>query len=82
MVFANDIRSVFLKLAEECGTERTFGPSDVARAVDRKNWKILLDQVLLVAGILIHEGKIIAIKSGKVIDASHLKGPLRFRKSQ
>jgi hypothetical protein len=82
MVFANDIRNVFLKLAEECGTEKTFGPSDVARAVDQKNWKILLDQVILVAGILIHERKIIAIKSGKVIDPSHLNGPLRFRKAE
>jgi hypothetical protein len=60
VVFANDIRSVILKLAEEYGTERTFGPTDVARAVDQKNWKILLEQVKLVAGSLIHEGKITA----------------------
>lgn len=81
MVFANDIRSVILRLADECGPDKTFGPSDVARAVDEKNWKVLTDQVKLVAGILIHEGKIIAMRSGKVIDAEHLNGPLRFRKS-
>jgi hypothetical protein len=81
VVFASDIRSVILKLAEERGTQKTFGASDVARAVDQKNWRILLDQVRLVAGILIREGKIIATRSGKVTDAANLKGHLRFRKS-
>jgi hypothetical protein len=80
VVFANDIRSVILKLAEECGTEKTFGPSDVARAVDQKNWKVLRDQVKLVAGVLVHEGKIIATRSGKIIDSNHMNGSLRFRK--
>jgi hypothetical protein len=81
VVVAGDIRKEILKLAEERGTEKTFCPSDVARAVDKKNWRILLDQVRFVAGVLIHEGKIIATQAGKSVDINQSKGPLRFRKS-
>jgi hypothetical protein len=80
MVFADDIRKTILKLADERGPEKTFGPSDVARAVDRHNWRMLLDQVRLVASTLIHEGKIIATKSGRVVDITSSKGPLRLKK--
>jgi hypothetical protein len=81
VVFADDIRKVILRLADERGREKTFRPSDVARAVDEKNWKILLEQVRLVAVSLIHEGKIIATKAGKTVDINQSKGPLRFRKN-
>jgi hypothetical protein len=80
VVFADDIRKVILRLADERG-EKTFRPSDVARAVDEKNWKIILEQVRLVAGSLIREGKIIATRSGKVVDMDQSKGELRFRKN-
>ena len=80
MVFADDIRKVILRLAEERGKEGTFCTSDVARAVDEKNWRILMEQVELVAGSLVHEGKIIATRSGKTGD-NQSKGPLRFRKN-
>jgi hypothetical protein len=81
VVFADDIRREILRLADERGRKKTFRPSDVARAVDEKNWKILLEQVRLVAVSLIHEGKIIATRSGKAVDVSQSKGPLRFRKN-
>lgn len=73
MVFAEDIRKEILRLAEERGREKTFRPSDVARAVDEKNWRVLLEQVRLVAETLIHEGKI--------VDINQSKGPLRLRKN-
>jgi hypothetical protein len=81
MVFADDIRKEILRLADERGREKTFRPSDVARAVDEKNWRILLEQVRLVADSLIQEGKIIATEAGKVVDINQSKGPLRFRKN-
>lgn len=59
MVFAEDIRKMILKLAEERGPDNTFEPSEVARALDPKNWKMLIDQVKLVALILIREGEIV-----------------------
>ena len=80
MVFAEDIRKMILKLADEYGTERTFDPSEVARSVDKENWPQLLDQVRFVASVLIKEGKIIATESGKVVDITRSKGPLQFKK--
>lgn len=70
MVFADDIRKTILKLADERGAEKTFCPSDVAQAIDQKNWQMLVDQVELVASTLIQEGKLIATN----------KEPVRFRK--
>jgi imidazolonepropionase-like amidohydrolase len=61
MVFAEDIRRVILELAEERGTKHTFASDEVARAVDKKNWRVLTEQVKLVASILVKEGKIVAV---------------------
>lgn len=70
MVFADDIRKTILKLADERGAGKTFCPSDVAQAIDQKNWRMLVDQVELVATALIQEGKLIATN----------KEPVTFRK--
>lgn len=58
MVFADEIRNTILKLADEHGSERSFAPADVARAIDQQHWQHLIDQVKLVADTLIKEGKI------------------------
>lgn len=63
MIFAEEIRSTILKLAAERGPERTFLLTDVAQAIDQKNWRELIDQVKFVSNILIYEGKIIARNS-------------------
>jgi len=76
MIFADDIRKTILRLADECGSDRTFGPPDVARAIDAKNWPQLLEQVRLVAHVLINEGKIIPKKSGKTLNEQFAKAPL------
>jgi hypothetical protein len=62
MVFADDIRRTILRLADERGPEKTFALSDVAQAIDRHNWRGLIDQVRIVANVLVKEGKIIARK--------------------
>jgi len=74
MVFADDIRQKILKLAEERGSDRSFAPWEVAREVDQKNWRMIVDQVVLVASVLIREGKIKAINK--------TKRTLRFRKTR
>ncbi|MDH4089927.1 MAG: DUF3253 domain-containing protein [Cyclobacteriaceae bacterium] len=81
MVFAEDIRRTILKLAEERGPEQTFAMSDVARAMDQKNWRELLDQVKFVANILIREGKIIARKSNGNSSFELSKPPITRQKS-
>ncbi len=75
MVFAEEIRKTILKLAEERGTERTFDPAEVARALDEKNPDQLIDQVRFVAGVLVDEGKIVALKSGDDIQTEFSKAP-------
>jgi hypothetical protein len=62
MVFADEIRRTILRLADERGPERTFALSDVAQAIDRHNWQGLIDQVRIVANVLVKEGKIIIRK--------------------
>ena len=81
MIFAEEIRKTILKLAEERGTERTFAVSDVARAMDEKNWLQLIDQVKFVAGVLIEEGKIIPSKSRENNHTEFSKAPLNGKKS-
>ncbi len=75
MVFAEEIRRAILQLAEERGPDKTFGPVDVARFIDAKNWPQLVDQVKFVAGILINEGKIIAKKTLGNIPQEFSKAP-------
>ena len=73
MVFAEDIRRVILELAEKRGREHTFASDEVARAVDKKNWHVLTEQVKLVAGILVQEGKI--------EEVDQVEGVMAFRKT-
>ena len=77
MVLAEDIRKTILKLADERGPERTFAVSDIARAVDQHNWRMLIQQVRFVADVLIREGKITSMPQGKIPDDS-----LQFRKKK
>lgn len=58
MVLAEDIRKTILKIAEERGAGSAFSPREVASRVDQHNAHHLMDQVNLVASILIKEGKI------------------------
>jgi hypothetical protein len=75
MVFAEEIRRTILKLAEERGPGRSFALSDVAQAIDQKNWNELTEQIRFVATILIREGKIIGRKTGESVYAEFSKPP-------
>ena len=75
MVFAEEIRKAILRVAEERGPDRTFDTTDVARAIDAKNWPQLVDQVKFVAGVLIDEGKITAKKTLGNIPEEFSKAP-------
>jgi hypothetical protein len=81
MVFAEDIRKTILKIADERGTENTFGPSDVAQRVDGENWQSLMDQVWFVASVLEKEGKIKTTMSGGQIDFQKLDAKPGMKKS-
>jgi hypothetical protein len=63
MIFAEDIRTTILKLADERGVGNAFSPTDVARRVDKKNAPELLEVVYFVASVLIKEGKIASVRA-------------------
>lgn len=68
MQHAEDIRKTILKVADEYGTEKTFMPADVARKIDKKNWRGLIHQVAFVAEVMFKEGKILLTKpNGEVL---------------
>ena len=73
MVFADEIRKTILRLADEAGLDKSFAPADVARAIDQKNWQLLLDQVKLVADSLIKEGKITQARAVNPGESVHFK---------
>jgi hypothetical protein len=70
MIYAEDIRRTILSIAEEQGNN-AFDPSDVARKMDKENWRGLIQQVNIVAEVLIREGKIIIASS---------EGSLKYKK--
>jgi hypothetical protein len=70
MIYADDIRRTILSIAEEHG-DNSFAPSDVARKMDHENWRGLIQQVNIVAEVLIREGKIIIENS---------EGSLKYKK--
>jgi hypothetical protein len=80
MVFADEIRNTILRLAEEHGSERSFAPADVARAIDQQHWHRLIDQVKLVADTLIKEGKI-KVTGQQKTEAGAASESIRFKKS-
>ena len=65
MVDVDDIRTKILELANGSGPEKSFGVLDIARALDSKNWRNLLHPVKFVMEVLIREGKIANVRSGK-----------------
>jgi hypothetical protein len=81
MVFAEDIRKTILMIADEVGPDNSFGPSDVARRVDRENWQSLMDQVWFVATVLEKEGKISTVLKGGQVDFRKKDSKPGYKKS-
>lgn len=79
MVFAEDIRKIILKLAEEKGPEKTFGPSDIASRVGLENPDTLIEQIYFVASVLVKEGKITTPNPGEP-DQLNTRYQLQFKK--
>lgn len=80
MVIAEDIKQIILSMADQRGSE-VFYATEVARQVDPINWKNLMGQVTLVAGVLIKEGKIKSMNSDSQIDLNEYSGPIRLMKA-
>lgn len=67
-----------LALAQRRGPEKTFCPSEVARAL-AADWRPLMPAVRAVANALVERGELVCTQGGIVVDPRQARGPLRYR---
>ncbi|WOI56774.1 DUF3253 domain-containing protein [Palleronia sp. LCG004] len=67
------IAEALMRLARERGPDKSFCPSQVARALD-DDWRPLMDEVRRVASGL----PLVATQGGEVVDANRARGPIRL----
>ncbi|WP_172961040.1 DUF3253 domain-containing protein [Oceaniglobus roseus] len=72
------IRDTLLDLAHRRGADKTFCPSEAARAL-AQDWRPLMDDVRRVADGL---EDIEAVQKGERVNARDAKGPIRLRLAQ
>jgi hypothetical protein len=70
-----------LQIAAERGEQKSFCPSEVARALS-EDWRPLLTHVRAAARRLAEEGRIDILRHGKPILPAEIKGVIRLRLKQ
>lgn len=70
--------ATILRIAAERGEEKSFCPSEVARALS-EDWRPLLTHVRAAARRLAEAGRIDILRHGKPIDPAAIKGVIRLR---
>lgn len=73
------IRTAILALAEACGGDKSFCPSEVARKLQPDDWRPLMKPVRTVAQKLATQGHIRITQGGHPVDPTNLKGPIRLQ---
>lgn len=56
-------------------------PSEVARAVDAEEWRNLMEPARAAARRLVAAGEVEITQSGRVVDPSTARGPIRIRRA-
>ncbi len=74
------IRDALQEFAEQRGGEKTFCPSEVARAL-AQDWRPLMDRVREVAGEEVEAGRLVVLQKGKEVDLATARGPIRLRQA-
>lgn len=77
-----DIRKLHLLFAKNRGLDKTYCPSEVAKAFRPHTWREYMDLVRKIADDLVEENKLVVMQKGKIISATAVqaKGPIRLRK--
>ena len=70
------VEAALLSLAE-ARAPGTFCPSEAARRLS-DDWRPLMDDVRRVAGILVREGRLAALRAGRPVDPEAPGGPIRL----
>ncbi len=78
------LEAAILDLLRQRGPGKTICPSEVARRVapdeTSGNWRSLIEPTRSAAARLVAAEEILVVQSGRVVDVSRAKGPIRLRK--
>lgn len=74
-----EIRNCMLRLAKERGPAKSICPSEVARALNPKEWRDTMRDVRHVAIELCNEGRIEVLQKGARVNPLTARGPIRLR---
>lgn len=73
------IREEIQRLAESRSSQKTFCPSEVARAL-AEDWRPLMDRVRVIAGQEVEAGRLLVLQRGVAVEMASARGPIRLRK--
>jgi hypothetical protein len=76
------LERAILELLAQRGAGKTICPSEAARRVAgqaRDDWEPLMEPARAAARRLVAAGSIVITQGGRVVDASHAKGPIRLK---
>lgn len=73
------LEHAILKLLSERGAGKTICPSEAARVLDDENWRELMEPARQAARRLVNQGRIVIMQSGRVVDPSTARGPIRLK---
>lgn len=72
------IRVQFMALARMRGPGKTFCPSEIARQVEPKNWRGLMEVIRSVGQELVDDDFLLCTQKGNPVKALKATGPIRF----
>lgn len=78
MIDDDTIREVLLRYAERRGANKTFCPSEAARAL-AKDWRPLMSEVRRVAARMVEEGILVCTQRGEVAHPLLSRGAIRLK---
>ena len=77
----SDLETAIMRLLSEQPRGATICPSDAAQAVGGDEWESLGEAARAAARRLSADGRVVIIQSGRPVDPSTAKGPIRIRLS-
>jgi hypothetical protein len=73
------LEAAIMQLLAQRGPGKTICPSEAARLLSPAGWKDLMDKARAAAQRLVAKGEIVVTQRGKIVDPSHVKGPIRLK---
>ena len=75
------LAATILGLLERRAEGATICPSEAARVVGGDGWRDLMEPARAAARRLVAQGEVVITQSGRVVDPSTAKGPIRVRRT-